>query len=105
MKVRAPPLRSQARRDEPCAGGGGAEGIGPALAGFQGGDSGCSMDTNPAPEILELSVAERIQLVEDIWDSIAADPERLPLPAEQAAGLDRRLDDAASPAWRSRLRP
>ena len=28
--------------------------------------------------ILQLSVAERIQLVEDIWDSIVAAPESLP---------------------------
>ena len=27
-------------------------------------------------EILQLSVAERVQLVEDIWDSIAASPDR-----------------------------
>jgi putative addiction module component (TIGR02574 family) len=32
-----------------------------------------------AADILELSVAERIQMVEDIWDSIAAVPEAVPL--------------------------
>lgn len=42
--------------------------------------------------ILELSVAERIQAVEDIWDSIAAVPEAVPLTEEQKAELDRRLD-------------
>jgi putative addiction module component (TIGR02574 family) len=44
-------------------------------------------------EILELSVAERIQLVEDIWDSIAASPTQLPLTDEQRDELDRRLEE------------
>ena len=43
-------------------------------------------------DILELSVAERIQLVEDIWDSIAAVPEALPLTDTQRQELDRRLE-------------
>ena len=53
-----------------------------------------AMATNPLPEILRLSVSERIQLVEDIWDSIAAESEGLPLTDEQQAELDRRLTDA-----------
>jgi putative addiction module component (TIGR02574 family) len=44
-------------------------------------------------EILKLSVSERIQLVEEIWDSIAAHPERLPVTGAQKAELDRRLAD------------
>lgn len=52
------------------------------------------MNTIPMEEILKLSVAERIQLVEDIWDSIAADPDSLPLGGEQMAELDRRIDAA-----------
>lgn len=52
------------------------------------------MNTIPMSEILKLSVSERIQLVEDIWDSIAADPETLPLTDEQRAELDARIDDA-----------
>ena len=43
-------------------------------------------------DILELSVSERIQLVEDIWDSIAAVPEALPLTDAQRRELDRRLE-------------
>ena len=43
-------------------------------------------------DLLELSVAERIQLVEDLWDSIAAVPEALPLTDAQREELDRRLD-------------
>ncbi len=59
-------------------------------------------------DILELSVAERIQVVEDIWDSIAA----VPLNEDQKKELDHRLEayhqspDAGSP-WnevRERLR-
>ena len=42
-------------------------------------------------EILQLSIAERIQLAEDIWDSIAAFPEALPLTDAQREELDRRL--------------
>jgi putative addiction module component (TIGR02574 family) len=47
-------------------------------------------------DLLELSVAERIQLVEDLWDSIAADPEAPGLAAAQRSELDRRLDDQAA---------
>jgi putative addiction module component (TIGR02574 family) len=42
-------------------------------------------------EIKQLSVAERIQLVEDIWDSLAATPEALPLTDAQRRELDARL--------------
>lgn len=44
------------------------------------------------PEILQLSVSERIQLIEDIWDSIAATPEQLPLTQAQKDELDRRIE-------------
>jgi putative addiction module component (TIGR02574 family) len=43
-------------------------------------------------DILELSVAERIQIVEDIWDSIAAIPEAVLLSEDQKLELDRRLE-------------
>ena len=42
-------------------------------------------------QILELPVAERMQLVEVIWDSISAAPESLPLTQWQRDELDRRL--------------
>jgi putative addiction module component (TIGR02574 family) len=42
-------------------------------------------------EILKLSVAKRIELVEAIWDSIADAPESLPVTAAQKRELDRRL--------------
>jgi putative addiction module component (TIGR02574 family) len=44
-------------------------------------------------DVLELSLPERIQLVEDIWDSIAAVPQPLPLTQAQRDELDRRLED------------
>ena len=43
-------------------------------------------------EILQLSVAERIQLVEDIWDSIATVPDAISLTEEQQVELERRLE-------------
>ena len=43
-------------------------------------------------DILQMSVAERIQLAEDIWDSIAAVPEALPLTDAERQELDRRLE-------------
>jgi putative addiction module component (TIGR02574 family) len=44
-------------------------------------------------QILELPVAERMQLVEVIWDSISAAPESLPLTQWQRDELDRRLTE------------
>ena len=41
----------------------------------------------------KLPLEERIRLVEDLWDSIAADQQALPLTSEQQAELDRRLDE------------
>jgi putative addiction module component (TIGR02574 family) len=43
-------------------------------------------------DVMSLSVPERIQLVEDIWDSIAELPDEVRLTDEQKAELDRRLD-------------
>ena len=42
-------------------------------------------------EIEELTVEERLKLVEDIWDSIAAEQETLRLTEEQRKHLDQRL--------------
>ena len=38
-----------------------------------------------------LSVAERIALVQEIWDSIAAETERTPLTEAERREIDRRL--------------
>lgn len=43
-------------------------------------------------DLLALIVSERIQLVEDIWDSIAQVPESVTLTDEEKAEIDRRLD-------------
>ena len=40
----------------------------------------------------QLTVEERIKLVEDLWDSIAADQGALPITADQRSELDRRLN-------------
>lgn len=42
-------------------------------------------------DILTLSPAERIQLVEGIWDSLAVEPESLKLTDAQRRELDARL--------------
>jgi putative addiction module component (TIGR02574 family) len=41
-------------------------------------------------ELFRLTLPERLQLVEDLWDSIAAEAEGLPLTAWQKAELQRR---------------
>lgn len=46
------------------------------------------MNTKPQ----HLPLEERIKLVEDLWDSIAADQHALPLTETQKAELNRRLD-------------
>ena len=47
-------------------------------------------------ELFRLSPAERIQLAEDLWDSVAAAPESMPpLTDAQQAEIDRRLADFA----------
>jgi putative addiction module component (TIGR02574 family) len=62
-------------------------------------------------EILDLPVPDRLRVVEEIWESIAAAPETLPVPQSQRDELDRRLklhqeDPEAATPWetvRSRL--
>ena len=41
-------------------------------------------------EIRDLSLAERLEIVEDIWDSIAYDSAELPISDQLQAELDRR---------------
>lgn len=45
-----------------------------------------------AAETLELSIPERIQLVEDIWDSISAEAEEVELTDEEKRIIDKRLE-------------
>lgn len=49
------------------------------------------MNTWAKADILRLSIHERLQLMEAIWDSIADAPEELSLTDAQKAELDRRL--------------
>jgi putative addiction module component (TIGR02574 family) len=43
-------------------------------------------------DLKRLPLSERIQLVEDLWDSIAEDSPAMGLTPEHIAELDRRLD-------------
>ena len=74
--------------------------------------------TMPTPtattEYMKLSISERIQLVEDIWDSIAAEaPDAVDLSLAQKAELHRRVaahraDHSTAVPWeqvRSKLFP
>lgn len=44
-------------------------------------------------EILRLPVDERLDLLEQVWDSIAADPSKVPVPEWHQEELARRLED------------
>jgi putative addiction module component (TIGR02574 family) len=62
------------------------------------------MATIPFSDLLKLSPAERIQLAQDLWDSIAEEDDALPLTDEQRAELDRRMaeharDPSSSVPW------
>jgi putative addiction module component (TIGR02574 family) len=55
-------------------------------------------------DILSLSVAERIQLVEETWDSIHEDSQAVEISDELRAELDRRVeehqrDPASAVSW------
>lgn len=47
-------------------------------------------------EIKQLDIAERIQLVEDLWDSVASRSSDFPITEAQKMELDRRLAKRAS---------
>jgi putative addiction module component (TIGR02574 family) len=61
-------------------------------------------------ELLKLSEAERIQLAQDLWDSIPPASEALPLSAEQLRAMGERLAEhladpsSAIPADEARAR-
>lgn len=48
-------------------------------------------DSLTPSEIMKLSVAERILIVEEIWDSIAAEQESVQLTEAQKTELDSRI--------------
>ena len=43
------------------------------------------------PEIAKLSTQEKILLIEDLWDNIAADASLVPIPKSHFDELDKRL--------------
>lgn len=45
-------------------------------------------------DLERLSVTERLDLLEQIWDSLSKNPDQIPLTAAQRAELDRRIDQA-----------
>jgi putative addiction module component (TIGR02574 family) len=45
-----------------------------------------------APDLSNLTVEEKLQLIEDLWDSVADDPQAMALTEAQAEELDRRLE-------------
>ena len=55
-----------------------------------------------ADELHKLSVVERLELIEAIWDSIADEPDSVPITDAQRREIDRRLDSYAR--QRPRLR-
>jgi len=50
------------------------------------------MKTISAEDILSLSIPERIQLVEEIWDTIANQSENLEITQEEKQIIDERLE-------------
>ncbi len=49
--------------------------------------------SKPALNVDELSPEERLQLIEELWDSLREKPESVPLTDAQREELNRRLDD------------
>lgn len=43
------------------------------------------------PELQLLSASEKLALVAELWDDLAAHPEEVPVPPVQIAELDRRM--------------
>ncbi len=54
------------------------------------------MRNSQLTEVLKLSIAERIQLAEDIWDSLKDFPESLELTEDQEKELENRLENYRS---------
>ena len=50
------------------------------------------MNKLPRPDALRLSIPERVQLVEDSWDSIASQADVVELTEEEKTLLDERLN-------------
>ncbi len=55
------------------------------------------MKMNDVPEILRLSIPEKILFVEDLWDSISSVDSEVPVPESHKNELDYRLEKHYSP--------
>lgn len=51
--------------------------------------------STPPISLFDLTAAEKLQLVEDLWDDLAANPEDVPIPDWQRAELERRKANLA----------
>lgn len=69
--------------------------------------------SEPRIDIQRLNPAERLELLERLWDSLSAEPSNVPLTESQQRELDRRLDaldedrrhgDALGVPWEDVLR-
>ena len=49
--------------------------------------------STPAIDITKLTPQERLRLIDELWESLRAVPDAVPLTPEQRAELDRRLDE------------
>lgn len=49
--------------------------------------------SKPALNLHDLSPQDRLELIEELWDSFSEKPEDVPLTDAQREELDRRLDD------------
>ncbi|HYR43956.1 MAG TPA: addiction module protein [Terriglobia bacterium] len=59
-------------------------------------------------DINKLTPEERLDLIEELWDSLSADPSKIPLTDAQAEELDRRMaemdqDDTLGIPWETVL--
>ena len=50
------------------------------------------MDDNLISDLTKLPVADRLRLIEGLWDSLDAEMDTLPIPDWQREELDRRFD-------------
>lgn len=62
----------------------------------------------PAIEIDKLGVDERLDLIEELWESLSSDPDQVPVPEAHKAVLDKRLaeieaGDGAGIPWQEVL--
>lgn len=57
---------------------------------------GAAMKKLTATEIAQIPINERVQLVEDIWDSIADTPEQVNVPEWHKQELDKRISSSTT---------